>query len=221
MTEPRAGGARPSSPSPLAVLTALAAACIALGTGSLAPARAATTERPDHELRRILVAAIADAGSFVDRFDAEVWLVDMSGRLSRTLRDPNERLTVLRLVHQEATRARLAPELVLAVIQVESNFDRFAISVAGAQGLMQIMPFWLEEIGRPGDNLFQIRTNLRLGCTILRYYLDREGGGREGGGPHGGGIWNARPRATTAASDRVGIRDGYCAPCEDAGPPAK
>ena len=66
--------------------------------------------------------------------------------------------------------------LVLALINVESNFDRFAISYAGARGLMQIMPFWLDEIGRPDDNLFHIKTNLRFGCTILRHYLDRERG---------------------------------------------
>ena len=64
----------------------------------------------------------------------------------------------------------------LAVIDVESNFDRFAISVAGARGLMQIMPFWLNEIGRPDDNLLRINTNLRFGCTILKYYLDMENG---------------------------------------------
>ena len=81
-----------------------------------------------------------------------------------------------RLTHAEARRNNLPPGLVLAVIQVESRFDRFAISRAGARGLMQVMPFWLEEIGRPQDNLFHIRTNLRLGCTILRYYLDAENG---------------------------------------------
>jgi soluble lytic murein transglycosylase-like protein len=78
----------------------------------------------------------------------------------------------------EASRAKLPPELVLAVIQVESNFDRFAISEAGARGLMQVMPFWLKELGRPDDNLFDAQTNLRFGCTILRYYLDREKGNR-------------------------------------------
>jgi soluble lytic murein transglycosylase-like protein len=61
---------------------------------------------------------------------------------------------------------------------VESNFDRFAISSAGARGLMQVMPFWLDEIGRPDDDLFDIETNLRFGCTILRHYLDRERGDR-------------------------------------------
>ena len=64
----------------------------------------------------------------------------------------------------------------LAVIDVESNFDRFAISVAGALGLMQVMPFWLDEIGRPDDNLMRIDTNLRYGVTILHYYMSMENG---------------------------------------------
>ncbi len=138
--------------------------------------RAATTERPSEELRNLLIEAVEAADSFEDRFDAEVWLLDMSGRLSKTVQDPVERLTILRTAHQEARRANLEPEIVLSVIQVESNFDRFAVSVAGALGLMQVMPFWLDEIGRPGDNLLDIRTNLRFGCTILRYYIDREQG---------------------------------------------
>ena len=150
--------------------------CAASLVAGLASARAATTERPDEELRALLVAAISRADSFEDRFDAEVWLMDMSTRLSAVVPDPGERVEILRRVHQEATRAKLDPELVLAVIQVESNFDRFAISSTGAQGLMQVMPFWLEEIGRPEDNLFHIRTNLRLGCTILRHYLEKEKG---------------------------------------------
>ena len=79
-------------------------------------------------------------------------------------------------MHYEATRADLPPELVLAVIETESNFNRWAISVVGARGLMQIMPFWLKEIGREDDNLFTVSTNLRFGCTILRHYLDREKG---------------------------------------------
>ena len=98
---------------------------------------------------------------------------DMSGRLAPFMPDPLQRVDFLRIVHQEALRARLEPELVLAVIQIESRFDRFALSSAGAQGYMQIMPFWLREIGDPQGNLFDPRTNLRMGCTILRYYLDR------------------------------------------------
>ncbi|MFO7603782.1 MAG: lytic transglycosylase domain-containing protein [Gammaproteobacteria bacterium] len=135
-----------------------------------------TPAEVDPELRRLLQAAVNESDSFVDRFDAEVWLLDMSNRLSRKIPDPQRRLHLLKLVHYEASRARLIPELVLAVIDVESNFDRFAISSAGALGLMQVMPFWLKEIGRPGDNLFDLHTNLRMGCTILRYYLDKEKG---------------------------------------------
>jgi len=90
--------------------------------------------------------------------------------------EDEDRLRLLKMIHYEATRADLPPELVLAVIQVESYFDRWAISGSGAQGLMQIMPFWLNEIGHPEDNLFHIQTNLRMGCTILKYYLDMERG---------------------------------------------
>ena len=139
---------------------------------SVAPAQQA----PDPELREMLRAAANEADSFPDRFDAQVWLSDMSSRLARQVEDPEERLKILKRVHYEATRVDVPPELVLAVIDVESNFDRFAVSFAGARGLMQIMPFWLEEIGRPNDNLMHIETNLRFGCTILKYYLDIEDG---------------------------------------------
>ena len=137
---------------------------------------AATRERPDEEMRNTLIKAIESSDSFKDRFDAEVWLTDMSQRLEPRVKDPKERLTILKTVHYEAQRAELDPELVLAVIDVESRYDRFAISSAGAQGLMQIMPFWLDEIGHPEDNLFSISTNIRLGCTILKYYLNMEKG---------------------------------------------
>lgn len=131
---------------------------------------------PDPELRDVLRAAANESKSFPDRFDAEVWLTDMSSRLARQVKDPEERIELLTLVHLEANRVELPPELILAVIEVESNFDRYAISVAGAIGLMQIMPFWLKEIGRPDDNLLHIDTNLRYGCTILRFYYNKENG---------------------------------------------
>ena len=131
---------------------------------------------PDPELREVLQAAANEAPSFPDRFEAEVWLTDMSSRLERQVKNPEERIEILTLVHMEAARVELPPELILAVIEVESNFDRYAISVAGAIGLMQIMPFWMEEIGRPNDNLLHIDTNLRYGCTILRFYYDKENG---------------------------------------------
>lgn len=142
----------------------------------LLPALALAQQSPDPELRDILRQAASAADSFEDRFDAAVWLTDMSARLERQVRDPDERIRILTRVHYEASRADLAPELVLALIEVESNFDTYAVSVAGALGLMQVMPFWKDEIGRPDDNLIRLETNLRYGCTILKFYLDKEKG---------------------------------------------
>ncbi len=133
-------------------------------------------QEPDAELRDILKQTVNDSSSFVDRFDAEVWLVDMNSRLKRYIKDPTQRLELLKMVHAEARRADLEPELVLSVIHVESAFNRFAISYVGAQGLMQVMPFWKKEIGRPEDNLTNMETNLRYGCTILKHYLNKEKG---------------------------------------------
>ncbi len=130
----------------------------------------------DPVLRERLREAIEDTVSFDDKFTATVWLTDMALRLEQRVPDSDERLRILRHVHEEAQRANLHPELVLAVIDIESAFDRFAISVAGARGLMQVMPFWLNELNQPDANLFDIQTNLRIGCTILRYYLDMENG---------------------------------------------
>jgi soluble lytic murein transglycosylase-like protein len=142
----------------------------------MAPTCAWAQDQLDPELREALRVAANAADSFVDRFDAEVWLADMSRRLERQVKDPEERMRILTRVHYEASMAGLEPELVLAVIEVESNFDTYAVSVAGALGLMQVMPFWRNEIGRPGDNLIHLETNLRYGCTILKFYLDKENG---------------------------------------------
>jgi soluble lytic murein transglycosylase-like protein len=130
----------------------------------------------DPELRALVKQAAVETDSFTDRFDGEVWLADMSRRLEQRVPDAKYRVELLKHVHYEAHRTGLPPELVLAVIDVESDFKQYAISHAGARGLMQVMPFWLKEIGQPGDSLFRIHTNLRLGCTILKYYLDREKG---------------------------------------------
>jgi soluble lytic murein transglycosylase-like protein len=142
----------------------------------IAPVAALSQQAPDPELREVLRTAAGAADSFDDRFDAEVWLTDMSRRLERQVRDPDERMRILTRVHYEASLVDLEPELVLAVIDIESNFDRYAVSVAGALGLMQVMPFWRNEIGRPDDNLIHLETNLRYGCTILKFYLDKEKG---------------------------------------------
>jgi soluble lytic murein transglycosylase-like protein len=128
------------------------------------------------QLRNFLEQTVTSADSFEDRFDAEVWLVDMSSRLERFVKDPQHRLELLRKIHAAASRASLPPELVLAVIEVESHFDRFAISRVGAQGMMQVMPFWKDEIGRPDDNLTLNRTNFEYGCRILQFYLQRKDG---------------------------------------------
>jgi soluble lytic murein transglycosylase-like protein len=153
---------------------------LALATQPVAEAqRRASDARsgPDPELRKILVVAIADADSFGDRFDAEVWLTDMSQRLRRQVPNATERVEILEIVHRQATLVGVAPELVLAVIDVESDFDRFAISSASALGLMQVMPFWVPELGYKDKNqLFDVETNILLGCRILKYYLDMERG---------------------------------------------
>ena len=125
-------------------------------------------------LRTFLEQTISGADSFDDRFDAEVWLVDMSNRLKRYVKDPEQRLSLLRDIHYASAQASLPPELVLALIEVESHFRRFAVSSAGAQGMMQVMPFWKNEIGRPDDNLTAVRQNLEYGCRILQFYLQRE-----------------------------------------------
>jgi soluble lytic murein transglycosylase-like protein len=152
---------------------------IALTLAALLPATSTAqpgmTEAPP-ELRAVLLEAVSSSDSFIDRFDAEVWLLDMATRLDPYVADSRERMDILKAVHYEATRAQLTPELVLAVIDIESRFDRFAISRVGARGLMQVMPFWLQELKRPEDNLFDITINLRMGCTILRYYLDKSNG---------------------------------------------
>ena len=134
----------------------------------------ASPQTVDPQLRKLLTEAINSSESFDDRFHAEVWLLDMSNRLERFVKDKQTRLEMLKQIHLEASRAGLQPELVLAVIEVESHFDSYAISSAGAQGIMQVMPFWLDEIGRPNDNLIVMKTNLRMGCTILKYYMDME-----------------------------------------------
>jgi soluble lytic murein transglycosylase-like protein len=109
--------------------------------------------------------------------EGERWINDMSGRLPKDkpqVESPREFLTT---VHYEASRAGLDPQLVLSVIQVESAFRKYATSIVGAQGYMQVMPFWVKLIGAPNEhNLYHLRTNLRYGCIILRHYLDRENG---------------------------------------------
>ena len=132
------------------------------------------------EIRAGLQASIADRPApqhgFKDSAAAVDWLTEMSRRLEPKMANFDSRVEFLRTVHFEAIRARLDPQLVLAVIQVESNFRKYAVSRSGARGYMQVMPFWVGLIGRPGDNLFSLRNNLRYGCVILKYYMEAEKG---------------------------------------------
>ncbi|MFT4101193.1 MAG: lytic transglycosylase domain-containing protein [Burkholderiaceae bacterium] len=133
-------------------------------------------------VRSALSAAIADRrppepvfASVLEKVD---WLATMADRLPRRWApDHRRRVDLLSTLHYEAKRAGLDPQLVLGLIEVESNFRQYAVSSAGARGLMQVMPFWAGLIG-DGDasRLFEMRANLRYGCTILRHYLDIEKG---------------------------------------------
>lgn len=113
---------------------------------------------------------------FADKQEGEHWLAEMSRRLEKRMPDKAYREGFLTTVHYEATRAGLDPQLVLSLINVESAFKKYAVSSVGARGYMQIMPFWTKAIGNPDHNLFDMRLNLRYGCTILRHYLDIERG---------------------------------------------
>ncbi len=148
-----------------------------VATGLVLQANAATQEKPSDDFRKKLLYTIAKAeSSFQDRFEAEAWLLEQSKRLQKVAPHipEDERFKILRLVHQEATNFDLNPMLVLALIHVESDFDRYALSRAGARGLMQVMPFWKLELGKPDDSLFDMQTNLRYGCAILSLYLEKE-----------------------------------------------
>jgi soluble lytic murein transglycosylase-like protein len=132
-------------------------------------------------VRSSMQASIADRAVPVLLFksgaqNAYQWLSEMSKRLEPRIPDRKQRTELLKTVQYEATRAGLDPQLVLGVIQVESNFRKYAVSVSGARGYMQVMPFWTKLIGEPHHDLFALRTNLRYGCVILRYYLDIEKG---------------------------------------------
>lgn len=137
------------------------------------PARAEEQiDSVDSELLQRLKGSVVEEYGFEDRFDAEVWYTSMEPRLSKYMDDPEDRYELLNLVHREAKNADLEPALVMALITVESRFDRYAVSRAGAQGLMQVMSFWKKEIGREMDNLIDTQTNLRYGTTILKYYME-------------------------------------------------
>jgi soluble lytic murein transglycosylase-like protein len=138
---------------------------------------AQANQQLDAELGPVLKQAmnVSDA-CFEDRFERDVFFTTMEPKLKRYVADDNERTLILERVHCEAQRLKLPPGLVMAVIEVESRFDRWAVSSAGAVGLMQVMPFWPKQLGMTNDQLVRIPQNIRMGCTILKFYLDREKG---------------------------------------------
>jgi hypothetical protein len=113
---------------------------------------------------------------FDNQSDANAWLNDMDHRLKRWLPDPYWRKRYLTTIQYEAVRAAIDPQLVLSIITIESKFNKYAISNSGAEGLMQVMPFWQKQIGDNNQSLFDMETNIRYGCTILRYYIKKEHG---------------------------------------------
>lgn len=160
----------------LALLFATAGVCLS------APAVAGTQEEEvlSASVQAMLQREVSDQAApklaFATQQEADVWLGEMSQRLSKRLPDKTTRENLLRAIHYEATRAGLDPHMVLGLIEVESGFRKYAVSNTGARGYMQVMPFWTRAIGTPEHNLFHLRTNLRYGCTILRHYLDLEKG---------------------------------------------
>ncbi|MBS1175876.1 MAG: putative signal peptide protein [Proteobacteria bacterium] len=157
---------------------------LGLGLSSGAKAGAQLEEPLADKVRSALAASVADSApprpsfaSIEDRLAYLRWLGATSEKLKKRKSEHAVRVEFLEAVWYESKRAGLEPELVLGLIQVESGFRKYAISVAGARGYMQVMPFWARSIGT-GDasRLFHMQTNLRFGCVILRHYLDIEKG---------------------------------------------
>ena len=158
----------------------LAALLAVVGLAAGAPAALGGAQQYEvlsASVRASMASALNDRGSVdLKDLDTRAWVRAMTKRVIARFPDEDAARQFLALVRYEAMRAGLDPHLVLAVIDVESKFRKYAVSKSGARGLMQVMPFWVREIGGSADNLFQERTNLRYGCTILRHYLDRERG---------------------------------------------
>ena len=154
------------------------AAALAAALPLAASAGAQQYEVLSASVRATLANAVNDRASVdMKDLDTRAWVRAMTPRVAGFFPDEESAREFLGMVRYEAMRAGLDPHLVLALIDVESRFRKYAVSRAGARGLMQVMPFWVAQIGQPGQSLFTERVNLRYGCTILRYYLvDREHG---------------------------------------------
>jgi soluble lytic murein transglycosylase-like protein len=134
-------------------------------------------QQQDPALKGVVQQAISEAECFTDHYDSAVWYTLMEPRLRKLVKDREERMEILKQVYCETHRTgqtKLPPGLVMGVIQIESRFDRYAVSSAAAVGLMQVMPFWPEKLGMRRYELVRIAPNIRMGCAILRFYLDYE-----------------------------------------------
>src|SRR5665213_1841325 len=163
---------------PLRAKIACAFAALAwVSAGCLAFAGAARADQQrEPELKALLQKIIGSSDCFADKYDSEVWYKSMEPRLVRFVPTHQARIEILNHVYCEAKRdptLQLPPDLVLALIEVESRFDPWAVSPAGAVGLMQVMPFWPRQLGVQ-NQLVRIAPNIRMGCEILRYYLRAE-----------------------------------------------
>jgi soluble lytic murein transglycosylase-like protein len=141
-----------------------------------APGGARADQQQDPALKALLQKIISSSECFTDRYDAEVWYKTMEPRMVKFVPTHEARIEILDHVYCEAKRDRslqLPPDLVLALMEVESRFDRWAVSPAGAVGLMQVMPFWPRQLGVQ-NQLVKVAPNIRMGCEILRYYLKVE-----------------------------------------------
>jgi soluble lytic murein transglycosylase-like protein len=135
-------------------------------------------------VRGALAAAVNDGAPPRPSFDSIEprlaylrWLGEMSQRLRKHEAENTVRLEFLETAWYESMRAGLDSSLLLGLIQVESGFRKYAVSIVGALGYMQVMPFWTRLIGDGNaSRLFHMQTNLRFGCVILRHYLDLEHG---------------------------------------------
>ncbi len=155
------------------VLGALLAALV-LGGALPKPARA--DQQRDPELKELLERIIVSHDCFVDKYESEVWYKAMEPRLTPYVPSHEDRISILDHVYCESRRdptLELPPDLVMAMIDVESRFDSWAVSPAGAVGLMQVMPFWPRQLGVQNE-LVRIAPNIRMGCEILRFYLRAE-----------------------------------------------
>ncbi len=160
----------------LRVAVAVLLAVLATGAGAGGQKYEPMSASVRSQLSKAVSDAAVERAAFADSPYVQAWLEEMSRRLTRRIPDAEFRMDFLNTLHYEAHRAGLDPELMMGLIEVESGFKKYAVSVVGARGFTQVMPFWVDAIGTRDHNLFHLRTNLRYGTNILRHYLDIERG---------------------------------------------